>query len=48
MSSFYGNIKNSNRISLIFDKIYTSRTEMETECTGDGIFNNRFILIDYG
>lgn len=48
MSSFYGNIKNSNRISLIFDKVYTSRTEMEKECTGDGIFNNRFILIDYG
>ena len=32
MSSFYGNIKNSNRISLIFDKVYTSRTEMEKEC----------------
>lgn len=48
MSSFYGNIKNSNRISLIFDKIYTSRTEMEEECAGDGIFNNRFVLIDYG
>lgn len=48
MSSFYGNIKNSNRISLIFDKIYTSRTEMEKECAGDGIFNNRFIFIDYG
>ena len=35
MSSFYGNIKNSNRISLIFDKIYANRTEMETECAGE-------------
>lgn len=48
MSSFYGNIKNSNRISLIFDKIYPNRKAMEEACSGDGIFNGRYILIDYG
>lgn len=48
MSAFYGDIKNSNRISLIFDKIYRSRAEMDDSCMGDGIFNGRFVLIDYG
>lgn len=48
MSSFYGNIKFNNQTPLIFDKIYTSRTEMERECHSDGIFNGRFILISYG
>jgi hypothetical protein len=48
MSAFYGDIKNSNRISLIFDKIYHNRAEMDDSCIGDGIFNGRFVLIDYG
>lgn len=48
MSSFYGNIKFNNQTPLIFDKIYTSRTEMEKQCHSDGIFNGRFILISYG
>lgn len=48
MGSFYGNIKNSNRVGLIFDKIYPNRAAMEESCSTDGIFNNRFVLIDYG
>ena len=48
MSSFYGNIKFNNQTPLIFDKIYTSRFEMEEKCHSDGIFNGRFILISYG
>ena len=58
MGSFYGNIKNDQRISLIFDRIYPSRTAMEKALTqnkdennaiqGDGVFINRYILIHYG
>lgn len=58
MSSFYGNIKNNSRASFIFDKIYTSRFEMEKalkentdengQVQGDGIFINRYVLINYG
>lgn len=51
MASFYGNIKNNSRSSFIFDKIYPSRTAMENALNsteGDGIFVNRYVLIDYG
>lgn len=48
MSSFYGNIKFNNQTPLIYDKIYTSRYQMEQECHSDGIFNGRYILISYG
>ena len=55
MASFYGNIKNNSRASFIFDKIYTSRKEMEETLRqeengiiiGDGVFINRYVLIDY-
>ena len=57
MSSFYGNIKNDQRISIVFDRIYSSRVEMQTELTktfdnnhaitGDGVFINRYVLINY-
>ena len=47
MSSFYGNIKFNNQTPLIFDKIYSSRYDMEKNCSSDGIFNGRFILISY-
>lgn len=48
MSSFYGNIKFNNQTPLIYDKIYTSRYQMEQECHSDGIFNGRYVLISYG
>lgn len=58
MASFYGNIKNNSRASFIFDRIYSSRTEMDTalysvldengERSGDGVFINRYVLINYG
>ena len=48
MSSFYGNIKFNNQTPLIYDKIYSSRYQMEQECHSDGIFNGRYILISYG
>ena len=58
MASFYGNIKNNSRSSFIFDRIYSSRCEMEKALyetkdangavAGDGVFINRYILINYG
>lgn len=58
MASFYGNIKNNSRSSFIFDRIYTSRCEMEKALyevkddngvvAGDGVFINRYVLINYG
>ena len=58
MGSFYGNVKSIIRSPFIFDRIYSSRYEMETKLnggtigengkpTGDGIFINRYILINY-
>ena len=48
MSSFYGNIKFNNQTPLIYDKIYSSRYEMEQNCHSDGIFNGRYVLVSYG
>lgn len=58
MASFYGNIKNNSRSSFIFDRIYSSRCEMENALyetkdsngaiAGDGVFINRYVLINYG
>ena len=56
MASFYGNMKNNSRASFIFDKVYPTRTAMETALNavdqddrpiGDGIFVNRYVLVDY-
>ena len=56
MASFYGNMKNNSRASFIFDKIYPSRIAMESALNkqddegtflGDGIFINRYVLVDY-
>lgn len=56
MASFYGNMKNNSRASFIFDKIYPTRKAMEDALiakdaegaiAGDGIFINRYVLIDY-
>lgn len=45
MAGFYGNISHSNKTAITFDKIYHSRNEMSP--TGDGVFINRYVLIDY-
>lgn len=48
MSSFYGNIKFNNQTPFIFDKIYSSRRDMENQCHSDGIFHGRYVLVSYG
>ena len=56
MASFYGNMKNNSRASFIFDRVYPSRVAMENmldrkddegKSIGDGIFINRYVLVDY-
>ena len=56
MASFYGNMKNNSRASFIFDRVYPSRVAMEEmlnrkndegKSIGDGIFINRYVLVDY-
>lgn len=46
--SFYGNISNAGRTNLTFDKIYSSRYQMEEALKqGDGVFVGRYVLIEY-
>lgn len=44
---FYGNITNTNKTSLVFDRIYPNRVEMDNNATSDGIFIGRYVLVDY-
>lgn len=44
---FYGNITNVNKTQFTFDTIYPNRLEMDTNCTTDGIFIGRYVLIEY-
>lgn len=44
---FYGNITNASRTTFQFDKIYPSRTEMENSASSDGVYNGRYVLVEY-
>lgn len=44
---FYGNITNTARTQFQFDKIYPSRTAMENQCSKDGVYVGRYVLIEY-
>jgi len=44
---FYGNITNTNRTTFQFDKIYSSRYEMDKHCSTDGVYNGRYVLVEY-
>lgn len=44
---FYGNIKNTSRTQFNFDKIYSSRSEMENSCQNDGVYAGRYVLVEY-
>lgn len=45
---FYGNIQNSNKISLSFDLVYPNRSQMDIGVGTDGVFLGRYVAIDYG
>ena len=45
---FYGNLSNSARTQLYFDRIYSNRKEMEDNIETDGVFVGRYVLVEYG
>lgn len=44
---FYGNITNTSRTTFQFDRIYSSRSEMDNKCSSDGIYIGRYVLVEY-
>lgn len=44
---FYGNISNNIKATFQFDKVYKNRKEMDENCTTDGVFVGRYVLVDY-
>lgn len=44
---FYGNITNTARTQFQFDRIYANRAEMDKNANTDGIFMNRYVLVEY-
>lgn len=45
--SFYGNVTNTSRTHFQFDRIYSSRKEMDQNKEKDGIYAGRFVLVEY-
>jgi len=45
---FYGNLSSINRSTFVFDRVYTTRAEMDSNAATDGIFINRYVLVEYG
>ena len=45
---FYGNIKDVEKnSSFVFDKIYESRSEMDSSASTDKVYVGRYVLVDY-
>lgn len=44
---FYGNITNTIKTNLQFDKKYCNRFEMEANCATDGVYSGRYVLVEY-
>ena len=44
---FYGNITNTSKTQFQFDKIYSSRYDMESQARTDGIYTGRYVLVEY-
>lgn len=44
---FYGNITNTSRTQFQFDRVYANRVEMDEGALTDGIFMNRYVLVEY-
>jgi hypothetical protein len=44
---FYGNITNTVKTNLQFDKKYCNRLELESKCAGDGVVSGRYVLVEY-
>ena len=46
--SLYGNIKRIDDSVFKFDRIYTSRAEMDEKTSSDGVYIGRYVLVEYG
>ena len=46
--SFYGNIKRIGSQSFQFDRVYPNRKAMDDDCTKDGVYPGRYVLVEYG
>lgn len=46
--SLYGNVKRVGTSQFQFDREYKSRVEMEQQCSTDGVYIGRYVLINYG
>ena len=44
---FYGNMNSINKSAFQFDKVYSNKTEMDENCSSDGVYVGRYVLIDY-
>lgn len=44
---FYGNVSQSNKTALTFDYVYPTRHIMDKNCSSDGVFIGRYVLVDY-
>lgn len=44
---FYGNITNTNKTQFTFDRIYSSRYQMESLIPTDEIYLGRYVLVEY-
>jgi hypothetical protein len=45
---FYGNMTNSVKTNMTFDKKYSSRKSMDNSVNNDGIYAGRYVLVEYG
>ena len=46
--SIYGKVARVPSSPFLFDKIYSSRAEMEEACPNDGVYVGRYVLVSYG
>ena len=44
---FYGHITNVQKTTMTFDRIYSSRTAMDTAAPNDGVYAGRYVLVEY-
>ena len=44
---FYGNITNTSRTQFQFDLTYPSRFKMDAQCSKDGVYVGRYVLVEY-
>ena len=47
-TSLYGTVKKIGSSQFTFDRIYSTRSEMEAQMQQDGVYHGRYVLISYG